>query len=161
MGETKQAQKQTKAELDQKLELSAPSRKVLEDLAVLCAKDPSPDNTFQYAFALSRSSERAELRYAVTILDGLVKEGYQHQIDCMIGAATALYLLGDYELSRARAEAILRTQPENRSAAELHLASIASQEKLEQEQVKKIALGTGAAVAVGVVAGVASLLLKR
>lgn len=63
--------------------------------------------------------------------------------------------------AQARAEAILRTQPENRSAAEIHLASIAAAEQLEQEQVKKIALGTGAAVAIGVVAGVASLLLKR
>jgi ferredoxin len=36
----------------------------------------------------------------VTILDGLVKEGYEHQMDCMYGAACALYLLGDYEKAR-------------------------------------------------------------
>jgi fission 1 protein len=100
MGETKATQKEAKKELDRKLCLSAPSRSLLEELAVTCAKDPSPNNTFQYAFALSKSMEPSELRYAVSILDGLVKEGYEHQVDCMFGAATALYLLGDYEETR-------------------------------------------------------------
>lgn len=100
MGETKRTQKQTKKDLDEKLKLSTPSREVLEELAVACAKNPSPDNTFQYAFALSKSSEKSELRYAVTILDGLVKENYEHQVDALYAAATALYLLGDYEASR-------------------------------------------------------------
>lgn len=100
MGETKNTQKVTKAELDHKLKLAAPDRQILEDLAVACAKDPSPDNTFQYAFCLSKSTEPSELRYAVSILDGLVKEGYDHQVDCMYGSACALYLLGEYEKSR-------------------------------------------------------------
>lgn len=100
MGETKNRQKTTKSELDNKLRLSAPNREILEELAVECAKNPSPDNTFQYAFCLSKSTEPSELRYAVSILDGLVKEGYEHQIDCMLGAAYALYLLGEYEKSR-------------------------------------------------------------
>lgn len=65
-----------------------------------CAKDPSPDNTFQYAFCLSKSGEKSELRYSISILDGLVKEGYEHQMDCMYGAACALYLLEDYERCR-------------------------------------------------------------
>ena len=100
MGETKQSQKQAKADVDAKLKLAEPSRQLLEELAVACAKDPTPDNTFQYAFCLSKSSERSELRYAVTILDGLVKEGYEHQIDCMYGSATALYLLEEYDQAR-------------------------------------------------------------
>ena len=103
MGETKNTQRLTKAQLDQNLKLAAPNRQILEDLAVACAKDPSPDNTFQYAFCLSKSTEPSELRYAVSILDGLVKEGYEHQIDCMYGAACALYLLGEYEKSRVSA----------------------------------------------------------
>jgi fission 1 protein len=107
MGETKQAQKQAKDELDQKLKLASPSRQILEDLAVACAKNPSPDNTFQYAFCLSKSTERSELRYAVTILDGLVKEGYEHQVDCMYGAAAALYLLGDYDKARVSLESTI------------------------------------------------------
>ena len=100
MGETKNKQKTAKAELDQKFSLARPNRQILEDLAVECAKNPSPDNTFQYAFCLSKSNEISELRYSVTILDGLVKEGYEHQVDCMYGAACALYLLGEYEKSR-------------------------------------------------------------
>jgi fission 1 protein len=97
MGHTKQSQKITRAELDEKLSLSIPSRELLEELAVACAEDPTPDKTFQYAFCLSKSRQESELRYAVTILDSLVKEGYEHQIDCMIGSATALYLLGDFD----------------------------------------------------------------
>jgi fission 1 protein len=100
MGETKNTQKVTKAELDHKLKLAAPDRQILEDLAVACAKDPSPDNTFQYAFCLSKSTEPSELRYSVSILDGLVKEGYEYQVDCMYGATCALYLLGEYDKSR-------------------------------------------------------------
>lgn len=100
MGETKSRQKEIKDELDRKLSLSVPSRQLLEDLAVACASNPSPQNTFQYAFALSKSKEKSELRYAVGMLDGLVKDQYEHQVDCMYGAATALYLLGDYEEAR-------------------------------------------------------------
>jgi fission 1 protein len=100
MGTTKNAQRQAREELDNKLRLAQPDRQILEDLAIACAKSPSPDNTFQYAFCLSKSSEPSELRYSVTILDGLVKEGYPHQVDCLIGASTALYLLGEYDKAR-------------------------------------------------------------
>lgn len=100
MGTTSARQKEAKQELDRKLALSAPSRELLEELAVTCAKDPSKQATFQYAFALSKSAEPSELRYAVTILDGMVSEGYEHQLDCMYGAATALYLLGEYDDAR-------------------------------------------------------------
>ena len=102
MGTTKNRQKQAKAELDHKLLLAKPNRQILEDLAIACAKTPSQDNTFQYAFCLSKSAERSELRYSVQILDGLVKEGYEHQIDCMYGSACALYLLGEYDKARVR-----------------------------------------------------------
>ena len=60
--------------------------------------------TFQYAFCLSKSPEPSELRYAVAMLDGLVKEGYEHQVDCMYGAACALYLLGDYDKARVSSD---------------------------------------------------------
>ena len=102
MGETKKTQRRIKAILDEKLSLSIPERDLLENLAVECASDPSSSNTFQYAFALSKSNNESELRYAITILDGLLKEGYEHQIDCMYGSATAYYLLKDYEESRVR-----------------------------------------------------------
>jgi mitochondrial fission 1 protein len=162
MGEAttrKESQKASKRHLDEMLQLACPSREVLEELAVACAKDSSPDNTFQYAFALSKSTEKSELRYSVTILDGLVAEGYGFEIDCMYAAATALYLLGDYEESRARCESILRSQPEQPVAIELHRASIESIEQRDAEKLKQAAIGGTAAVAVlGVLAGVASVI---
>jgi mitochondrial fission 1 protein len=101
MGTTVNRQKEAKKELDHKLALSTPDRQLLEELAVQCAKAPSPSSTFQYAFALSKSTEPSELRYAVNMLDSLVVEGkFEHQVDCMYGAATALYLLGDYDEAR-------------------------------------------------------------
>lgn len=107
MGETKSARKEAKKDLDRKLSLSKPSRSLLEELAIACAKDPSPTATFQYAFALSKSPEASELRYAVTILDGLVQEGYEHQVDCMYGAATALYLLQEFDQARVRTYSVV------------------------------------------------------
>ena len=97
MAVTKVKQRKSKEVLDDKLRLSTPSRVLLEKLAIDCASKPSPDNTFQYAFALSKSDNQAELKYSCTILDGLLKEGYEHQVDCMYGAATEYYLLGNFE----------------------------------------------------------------
>lgn len=162
MGTTKNLQHQSKVELDHKLLLSKPSRQILEDLAIECAKNASQDNTFQYAFCLSKSNEKSELRYSVQILDGLVKEGYEHQIDCLYGSACALYLLGDYEKARFRAENILRSHPESRLARELHLASIESIEQEDKRKLKEAAIGgVTVAAAVGIAAGIASILLTK
>jgi len=162
MGTTRNAQKQAKADLDYKLILARPNRQILEDLAIACAKSPSQDNTFQYAFCLSKSSERSELRYAVQILDGLVKEGYEHQVDCMYGSACALYLLGEHEKSRLRAENMLRSHPESRLAREIHLSSIESIEQADKQKMKEAAIGgVTVAAAVGIAAGIASLLLTK
>eukprot|EP00540_Astrosyne_radiata_P019103 CAMPEP_0116847558 /NCGR_PEP_ID=MMETSP0418-20121206/14502_1 /TAXON_ID=1158023 /ORGANISM="Astrosyne radiata, Strain 13vi08-1A" /LENGTH=162 /DNA_ID=CAMNT_0004479019 /DNA_START=66 /DNA_END=554 /DNA_ORIENTATION=- len=161
MGETESSKKKVKEDLDGKLQLAAPNPDTLEELAVLCAKDPSPDNTFQYAFCLSKSTEEAELRYAITILDGLVKEGYEHQYDCMYGSATALYLLKDYEKARQRCESILRSRPESRLAKELHLASMAGEEEEQKKQVQKMTMGTVAVAALGVAGVVAGALLSK
>jgi len=100
MVHTRQSQRQAKQSLDEKLELSSPSRQLLENLTQQCASNPSPDNTFQYAFCLSKSKNRDELQYAIKILDSLLQEGYDHQVDCMYGCATAFYLLGDYNEAR-------------------------------------------------------------
>jgi len=109
MVHTKQSQRQAKALLDEKLELSQPSRELLESLAVECATNPSPDNTFQYAFCLCKSKHCGnELRYAIKILDSLLQEGYDHQVDCMFGCATALYLLGEYKQARVSVILMLR-----------------------------------------------------
>eukprot|EP00978_Attheya_sp_CCMP212_P047030 scaffold421189_cov48-Attheya_sp.AAC.3 len=128
---------------------------------IYSASSPSPDNTFQYAFCLCKSNEPSELRYAVTILDSLVKEGYGHQVDCMYGAATALYLLQEYAESRARCEQILRSKPESRGAAELHLACIEAAEQKERDQLKKAAVGGTAAVVGAIGLAVVSSILAR
>ena len=107
MAVTKVKQRKSKEVLDDKLRLSTPSRDLLEKLAIDCASKPSPDTTFQYAFALSKSDNQAELKYSCTILDGLLKEGYEHQVDCMYGAATEYYLLGNFEEARVSIESCL------------------------------------------------------
>eukprot|EP01083_Nonionella_stella_P017853 49998_1 len=162
MGKTKGTQRRAKASIDEKLSLSKPDRDLLESLAVECASQPSSDNTFQYAFALAKSDNAQELEYAVSILDGLVKENYQHQLDCMYGAATALYLLGKYDEARVRCEAIIRSNPDNRTTAELHLACIEGAEDAKDKEIKQKAVeGTIGVAAVGLALGLAGMLLKR
>ena len=162
MGVTKQKQRVTKQAFDEKIALSRPSRDLLESLALTCASQPSADNTFQYAFALSKSESEAELKYAYQILDGLLNEGYEHQLDCMYGSAVALYLLNNFEEARARCEAILRSNPDSRNAAELHLVCIEAAEEAREKQVKKAAVeGTIGVAAVGLAVAVAGMLLKK
>jgi len=145
--------RQIRKALDEKLEMSAPRRETLESLAVECASDPSPNNTFQYAFCLAKSSQENELKYAIKILDSLVKEGYEHQLDCMYGAATALYLLGKYKQARIRCENILRSHPDHTGAKELHIACIDGAEQEKERQATKIAaIGTTAVAVAGFVA---------
>ena len=63
---------------------------------------------------------------------------------------------------QARCEAILRANPSSRIAKELHLASIEAEEDYKRKQLKKAAVGSvGVAAAVGVAAGLATLLLKK
>ena len=163
MGHTNNRRKKAKEELDNKLRLSMPSRELLEELAVTCSKDTSDQaSSFQYAFALSKSNVPSELRYAVTILDGLLRDGYEFQVDCMYGASTALYLLGEYAEVRERCESILRSHPDSRVAKELHLAAIEAEEQEQIEEAKKLARnGVIAAAAVGIGAAAISLLLKK
>ena len=125
----------------------SPSQELLEELASTCTSDPNPDNTFQYAFALSKSRDPSELKYSITMLDSLVNNGYQHQVDCMYGAATAHYLLGEFDASRSMCEAILRNRPENDAAAELHTASIAAKDEEDEKKARNIVVGGTVAVA--------------
>ena len=63
---------------------------------------------------------------------------------------------------QTRCEAILRTHPKARFAHELHLACIQAEEEKKEKEMKKAARnGVAAAAAVGLVAGVASLLMKK
>ena len=147
MRTSKRQQQEIKSRLDEKLSLSTPSSSLLESLASACATESSPDATFQYAFALSKSSSPSELSYAITLLDSLLKSGYPHQIDCMIGSSQAHYLLKQYAESRSVAEAILRNNPQNALAGELHVASMVALEEEEERKVRNVAIGGTAAVA--------------
>ena len=90
------------------------------------------------------------------MLDSLVKNGYEHQIDCMYGSATAHYLLGEYDKCRGICEAILRSRPENDAAAELHVASIVAKDEEDEKKAKQIAVGGTVAIAA---VGLAALIL--
>jgi fission 1 protein len=129
---------------------------------VECASKPSQDNTFQYAFALGKSDNKRELEYAVSILDGLVKEQYEHQIDCMYGAATALYRLQQYPDARNRCEAILRVYPDHVNTKELHLACIQGEELAQEQKIKRAAIeGTVGVAAIGLALSVAGMMLGK
>jgi len=61
-----------------------------------------------------------------------------------------------------RTENILRSHPESRLARELHLASIESKEERDRRKMREAAIGgVSAAAAVGVAAGIASILLSK
>ena len=162
MGKTKGTQRKAKQSVDEKLRLSTPSRDLLESLSVTCASKPSQDSTFQYAFALSKSDNAEELKYAISILDGLVQEEYEHQVDCMYGAAQALYLLGDFDAARTRCEAILRVSPDNINTAEFHLAAIEGAEVAKDKQVKRAAVeGTIGLAAIGLGLSVLGMIASK
>mmetsp|Transcript_17939 Transcript_17939/g.29039 ORF Transcript_17939/g.29039 Transcript_17939/m.29039 type:complete len:164 (-) Transcript_17939:146-637(-) len=156
MRTSKEMQREKRLHLDEKISLSLPTNELLEDLASNCTKDPSPDNSFQYAFALSKSRNVGELRYSISMLESLIKNGYEHQVDCMYGTAMAYYLLGEYDRSRRACEAILRNRPENDAAAELHTANIAASDEEDEKKAKAIAVGGTVAVAA---IGIAAVLL--
>jgi fission 1 protein len=144
---SKQVQRERRIHLDDKLALSYPSDDLLKELASNYTNDPSPDNAFQYAFALSKSQNAGDLQHSITMLDSLIRNGYLHQADCMYGTATANYLLGEYDKCRSTCEAILRNRPENVAAAELHIASIAAKDEEDELMAKKIAVGGTIAIA--------------
>jgi hypothetical protein len=63
---------------------------------------------------------------------------------------------------QTRCEAILRTNPNARYAKELHLAAIEGEEQRQQKQMKQAAVGgVATAAAVGLAAGVLSLLMSK
>ena len=147
MRTSKQVQRERRIQLDEKLALSYPSDDLLKELASIYTKDPSPDNAFQFAFALSKSENAGDLQHSISMLDSLIRNGYLHQVDCMYGTAAANYLLGRYDKSRSICEAILRNMPENNAAAELHTASIAAKDEEDELKAKKIAVGGTMAIA--------------
>jgi len=108
---------------------------------------PTPDSSFQYAFALCRSHSASERAYGVGMMDTLVASDFPHAADCVVSQAVASYLSEHYKEARAYAEAVLRTNPGSEKAREIHLAAIAQVE--EKEKAMNMAVG-GGVLAVGV-----------
>jgi len=147
MRTSKQLQKEKRQQLDEKLALQHPSNSLLDELSSKYTADPTPDNSFQYAFSLCKSTDPNELKYSISILDSLMKNGYEHEVDCMYGSAVAHYLLGEYGTCRSICEAILRTRPENDAAAELHSAAISCKDEADEKKARNIAVGGTVAIA--------------
>ena len=147
MRTTKQLQREKRRLLDEKLALQHPSSNLLDELSKKYTTDPSPDNSFQYAFSLCKSKDPSELKYSISILDSLMKNGYEHEVDCMYGSAVAHYLLGEYDTCRLICEAILRNRPENDAAAELHSAAISRKDEADEMKARNIAVGGTLAIA--------------
>ena len=73
-----------------------------------------------------------------------------------------LFRFGVGFFQKTRCEQILRSRPESRAAAELHLACMESKEQEETKKLKDAAIGSAVAVtAVGVAAGIATMLLSK
>jgi hypothetical protein len=63
--------------------------------------------------------------------------------------------------NRRRCEAILRSKPDSRAAAELHLACIDGKEEREQQRAKKAAAGTVAVAALGAAVAIGGMLMSK
>lgn len=133
---------------------------LLKQTAITYNTTPTPQSTFSYAYALSHSAKQSERVYGLQLFDQLIASNYDHSVDCFYGSAVAQYLNGDFTGSRKSVEAILRANPENERALELHAATIQIIERKERQE--NIAVGTGVlAVGVGLVVGIAGILIGK
>lgn len=140
-----------KRHVDEMLAGSVPNHALLEQLSKQCTDSPCQDSSFQYAFALCKSGEARELAYAITIMDSLVANGYEHQADCLYGSAVAHYLLGEFVKCRQITEMILRSRGGRHDlASQLHTASIVSKEQQDKKQAAVALGGTVAVAAIGI-----------
>ena len=140
-----------KRHVDEMLAGSVPNHALLEQLSKQCTDNPCQDSSFQYAFALCKSGEAKELAYAITIMDSLVANGYEHQADCLYGSAVAHYLLGEFAKCRSITEMILRSRGGRHDlASQLHTAAIVSKEQQDKKQAAVALGGTVAVAAIGI-----------
>ena len=140
-----------KRHVDEMLAGSVPNHALLEQLSKQCTDNPCQDSSFQYAFALCKSGEAKELAYAITIMDSLVANGYEHQADCLYGSAVAHYLLGEFAKCRQITEMILRSRGGRHDlASQLHTAAIVSKEQQDKKQAAVALGGTVAVAAIGI-----------
>ncbi|KAK8828609.1 Mitochondrial fission protein [Blastocystis sp. ATCC 50177/Nand II] len=80
---------------------------------------PSPKAAFNYACALVRSREKYELEKSVEIFETLIDDGFQTH-KCIYNIAYAYYKLGKLRQSRLFCERLLKLDPLNQQAQDLH-----------------------------------------
>ena len=147
-------------ELNLKLRLEVSPRTLIHSSALAYNDNATPDNTFTYAYALSRSSVESDRRHGISLFSQLIASNYPAALDCLYSQALAHYQNNDYSAARACAEAILRSSPDHAAARQVHLAAVAVVDK--QERDVNIAVGTSAVVmGIGLVVGIATILLTK
>jgi hypothetical protein len=136
--------------------LSPPS--LISSLALTYNNSSTPDNAFQYAYALCKSSVSSERIYGIGLMDSLISSSYEHSSECMYSQACAAYLNEDYSGARTYAESVLRVNPRDEKMREVHLSAVERVE--EKEKQMNMAIGGGVvAVGVGLAVGILGLVL--
>jgi hypothetical protein len=147
-------------DLEMKLSLEVSPRTLIHSTALAYNENPTPDNTFSYAYALSRSSVEADRRFGISLFSQLIGTQYSHALECLYSQSLAHYQNGDFAAARACAESILRSSPDHVAARQVHLASVDVIDKNERDM--NIAVGTSAVVmGISLVVGIASMLLSK
>ncbi|CBK23526.2 uncharacterized protein [Blastocystis hominis] len=80
---------------------------------------PTPKAAFNYACALVRSKNKQELEKAIEIFTVLIDEGFQTH-KCIYNISYAYYKLGRLRQSRLFCERLLKLDPLNEQAQDLH-----------------------------------------
>ncbi|KAK8799894.1 hypothetical protein WA538_002806 [Blastocystis sp. DL] len=111
---------------------------------------PTPKAAFNYACALVRSKDKFELEKSIEIFEALIDDGFQTH-KCIYNIAYAYYKLGKLRQSRLFCERLLKLDPLNQQAQDLH-------QQLDSIVQQKGLIGLGITT---VIAGAAAVLLFK
>ncbi len=143
-----------------KLKLEVSPKDLINTTAIAYNSDQTPDSTFSYAYALTRSATEADRRFGISLFSQLISTNYPHALECLYSQSIAHFQNGDYALARSCSEAILRSSPDHSAARVVHIAAVHVIEKNERDM--NIAVGTSAVVmGLGLVVGLAVSLLGK
>ncbi|CAN8076187.1 unnamed protein product [Agarophyton chilense] len=141
-----------RTELDDDLaevDLSAELDRFEEIYMKECMKSrPNPTAKFNYAWALIRSKERANIRKGVIMMQGLLEDRYADR-DCLYYMALGYYRLDDVVSSRKCLDKLLKIAPNCRQA--ISLMDIV-EDKITKDGVIGISIVSGIAVVGGLLA---------
>ncbi|KAI0561476.1 Mitochondria fission 1 protein [Gracilaria domingensis] len=141
-----------RTELDDDLaevDLSAELDRFEEIYMKECMKSrPNPTAKFNYAWALIRSKERANIKKGVIMMQGLLEDRYADR-DCLYYMALGYYRLDDVVSSRKCLDKLLKIAPNCRQA--ISLMDIV-EDKITKDGVIGISIVSGIAVVGGLLA---------